>query len=367
MFKRVGFLSTLELLSKGDVSFVGVVFSTKISLCMRSSMRNGFLCCLFFLASWVTHVQCSSAQFEEREIVANIKNACQEYRRTFVPLHLFLSQERREMASEEYRKADICIKTKGEQYQCMEVVYPKEGGANKRVLCKNTKYSFAISADVVDVTMDTAWAIDDVYKGTGTLQDNLGLELYFIEVALRAPVFINHLKLDDFLESPAVRIADVVVNGDDISVKMNIADTTERVNDFHINFFEVELFIRPKSTGWLPYRYIHRERLPNGIFSREVTNSDYKVENGIAVPQKIVATIQESNREPWISEIHAFSWSSENPLTDKEFTLLHYGLPEPDLGEPRPGPFRYTLAVIGLLMITYALWRMYRQRKGGKQ
>ena len=260
-------------------------------------MRNGSLCC-FFLVFWGIQSQCGGGQFEENEIVTNVKNACQEYRQVFVPPYLFLTQERKELISEEYRKADICIKTKGEQCQCMEIVYPGEGGATKRVLCKNARYSFALSADVAEQTMNAAWVIDDVYKDSGTLLDNLGIELYFIEAALRAPVFINHLKLDDLLESPAVKITSIVVNGDDISVKMSIADPTVQVGNFRINFFEIELFIRPNSTGWLPYRYIHREKLSNGIFPREVNNSDYKVENGIAVPQKIVATIQEGDREP---------------------------------------------------------------------
>ena|GEM_PF-5093542 len=50
------------------------------------------------------------------------------------------------------------------------------------------------------------------------------------------------------------------------------------------------------------------------------------------------------------------------PVPDREFTLSHYGFPEPNFGDRRPSPVRYTLMVIGMLMIAYALWRMYKKR-----
>jgi len=51
------------------------------------------------------------------------------------------------------------------------------------------------------------------------------------------------------------------------------------------------------------------------------------------------------------------------PNSFKNFTLSGYGLPEPDFGERRASPFRYTLLLIWGLIIAYALWRMYRKRK----
>ena len=50
------------------------------------------------------------------------------------------------------------------------------------------------------------------------------------------------------------------------------------------------------------------------------------------------------------------------PVPDREFTLSHYGFPEPNFGDRRPSPVRYALMVIGMLMIAYALWRMYKKR-----
>ena len=53
------------------------------------------------------------------------------------------------------------------------------------------------------------------------------------------------------------------------------------------------------------------------------------------------------------------------PVPDSEFTLSHYGFPEPEFGEPKMGWFRIFLMTIGGLMVVYALWRLYRNRKGG--
>jgi len=50
----------------------------------------------------------------------------------------------------------------------------------------------------------------------------------------------------------------------------------------------------------------------------------------------------------------------------KYFTLPGYGLPELDLGERRASPLRYALAIIGFLMVAYALWRVYRKRECAK-
>ena len=58
-----------------------------------------------------------------------------------------------------------------------------------------------------------------------------------------------------------------------------------------------------------------------------------------------------------------FDLRETDPNSFKKFTLSHYGLPEPDFGERRSSPFRYILMSIGALMIAYALWRIYRERK----
>ena len=321
-----------------------------------------YLLCLVFLGK-PAHSEENQTDFVDKGgIIANIKDACQRYRQAFVPPSLLLVQERREAPHEEYRTVDIHLKTRGDHAQCVEI-YPPGKESRKRVVCKNAKYSFAIS----DAPTDLAWVVDDIVpKGSGTLLDNLNLEIHFLNLIIHSPTFINHLKLDELLESSAVQITSVVARGDDLLIKMHIADPNEKINDFHINFFEIELFIRPNSTGWLPYRYVHRENTHKGVFAREVNNSDYKNENGIAVPQTIIATIQVDNNEPWKSEVYAFRWSFENTLTDKEFTLSHYSLPEPDFGERRTSRFRYALMIIGSLMVIFALWRMYCERKEQK-
>jgi len=48
----------------------------------------------------------------------------------------------------------------------------------------------------------------------------------------------------------------------------------------------------------------------------------------------------------------------------KTFTLSDYGFPEPDFGDQRISTLRYFLVTIGGLLVAFALWRMYRNRKG---
>ena len=47
----------------------------------------------------------------------------------------------------------------------------------------------------------------------------------------------------------------------------------------------------------------------------------------------------------------------------EEFTLSHYGLPEPDFGDHRPNRMRYIIMAVGLLMIGIGAWRMIQKRR----
>jgi len=61
------------------------------------------------------------------------------------------------------------------------------------------------------------------------------------------------------------------------------------------------------------------------------------------------------------------NYSVKDTFPAGEFTLSHYGFPEPDFpdfGERRPSRTQYVLAAIGVIMIVIALWRMYQTRKG---
>ena len=53
-------------------------------------------------------------------------------------------------------------------------------------------------------------------------------------------------------------------------------------------------------------------------------------------------------------------------IDPNEFSLRHYGFPEPDFDERRPNRIRYVLMITGGLMIAYALWQMYHKRKEQK-
>ncbi len=61
-----------------------------------------------------------------------------------------------------------------------------------------------------------------------------------------------------------------------------------------------------------------------------------------------------------------YSWKQNINVADKEFTLSHYGLPEPDFGERRTNRFRFILIAAGLILISIALWQMYQKRKEQK-
>jgi len=49
-----------------------------------------------------------------------------------------------------------------------------------------------------------------------------------------------------------------------------------------------------------------------------------------------------------------------------KFFLSHYGIPEPDFGEHHTGWVRYSLMIVGLLMVGFALWRIYSNRGKNK-
>ena len=329
----------------------------------KITIPNRLVYCLVFLLAFGAP-QCGGSQtnyLDKNMIVVNVKNACQQHRQLFAPSRMFFTQLRREAPNEEFRKADILLKTKGNYNQSVEIVSTGEG-ANKRVLSRNPDYSFALSGDSVHST----WILDELFiKGSGNLFDNLNLELHFLDGILYPTTYVNHIRIGDMLDSPAVVLTSEEIPAGDILLKMSIEDPSEKIGDFPINFFEVELFINPNSIGWLPYRYIHRERTPVGIHTRDVVFSNYKNENGVMVPQLLIATVQVDNGEPWKSDEHSFSWSFGNDLADREFTLSHYGFPEPDFGERHASPIRYALTVIGMLIVVYALWRLNRRRKGG--
>jgi hypothetical protein len=52
-----------------------------------------------------------------------------------------------------------------------------------------------------------------------------------------------------------------------------------------------------------------------------------------------------------------------NNFPQSEFTLSHYGLPEPDFGERRINRIRYIIMGVGLLLIGWGLWRLIQKQR----
>lgn len=62
-------------------------------------------------------------------------------------------------------------------------------------------------------------------------------------------------------------------------------------------------------------------------------------------------------------EIFSFMFCETKPRDINRFTLVAYGLPEPDFGSHRPGRLRYIIFGIGLLMLVIGAWRMIQKRR----
>jgi len=65
----------------------------------------------------------------------------------------------------------------------------------------------------------------------------------------------------------------------------------------------------------------------------------------------------------WVSDFEKFEVSN---LNKNELLLSHYGIPEPDFGERPIGWFRFTMMATGVILIGFALWRMYWTHEGNK-
>ena len=61
-----------------------------------------------------------------------------------------------------------------------------------------------------------------------------------------------------------------------------------------------------------------------------------------------------------------FDLKGTDPESSKYFTLSGYGIHEPDFGERQISPIRYVLMAIGILLVVFALWRMYWQHRESK-
>ena len=173
---------------------LGVILMDGEADMQKNLVLNRCVCCLTFLVFWGVPIrcQCEETVVSANEVVANIKRACNEYRRAFTPLRLLMTQERREASDEEYQIAKICLKTKDERRQGVEVIYSPETAASKVVVCRNTKYSFEIRSDSVD----SAWVVDDILPGNSeTLESSLGHQLRLLDTAIYAPAYVNHIKL----------------------------------------------------------------------------------------------------------------------------------------------------------------------------
>jgi hypothetical protein len=135
------------------------------------------------------------------------------------------------------------------------------------------------------------------------------------------------------------------------SLKGNVVLTTDYFLVSEATFHQQFLFYTKDVTLKIDYDLeTYRASLPKNFYRKEI-NCEY---------------IEEKEDRNIYEAIQQFDLRETNPKDYKRFTLSHYGLPEPDFGEQRPNRVRYTLMVIGILMIVIALWQMYQKRKEQK-
>jgi len=102
----------------------------------------------------------------------------------------------------------------------------------------------------------------------------------------------------------------------------------------------------------------------SGIRLRYTVQCSYEA-NGDSVPKLKQRSLNTSHRGINFSSVFEFDLETDNTISPSRFTLSHYGIPEPDFGERRISPVRYLLLGIGILMVAFALWQMYRKRREG--
>jgi len=99
-----------------------------------------------------------------------------------------------------------------------------------------------------------------------------------------------------------------------------------------------------------------------------IVENTFTFSEGFPIIQRSTHAIADAGNPQNVRFTHVFEYNiSETTETSPKFyTLSNFGFPEPDFGERRAGPVRYFLMAIGVLMVAFALWRMYLGHRKNK-
>lgn len=289
------------------------------------------------------------------EIKKNVSDACSEYKRANPGAEIRLSQSRRETADEEPVRAEITLKYQDESNLAME--YKTEGFES--AVASNPRYAFKI------VNRNGAgWNIDDMFQECDEPRNNLKIEVHFTRLIRFLPAHINHVSLESLLASDAVECENIETfrnekNEDVVKIKLKIDDPAQKLGMYPINFSDVEIEFIPKLYGWLPVAYKHGTGETR--YERSVA-IEYGTARGTTVPLKYVARIKQGENPEFTSEEGTFEYL-DTKISKKDFTLSHYGIPEPDFDGKGSKRLRYIIIVAGIVLIVVAARRARQKRQ----
>ena len=176
--------------------------------------------------------------------------------------------------------------------------------------------------------------------------------------------------LPPYLDSPEFRILSVTEESDG---KHNLVCVKYTYEPPRYTSGELlrsgEVFLMPDKF-WALKKAIYSGLEPDQVTRLKCElNLEYDLES-VDVPLPIEAVLKATSPvSPKDDFMITWNYQWNRNIQDRatqQFTLSHYGFPEPDFGERRTNRFRYILMTIGSLMIIIALWQMYRKRKENK-
>jgi hypothetical protein len=99
----------------------------------------------------------------------------------------------------------------------------------------------------------------------------------------------------------------------------------------------------------------------------EFDTTTYRVPLPVHYTQKTQFSDSETRNSLNLELLLDFDLRETNPKDTKRFTLSAFGLPEPDFGQRRMSLSRIVMMALGGIMVFYALWKMWFERKENKK
>lgn len=328
--------------------------------------RSSIFALLFLTFFSSNFLYSQETNYKFSDIKENIIKECVELRSDFLPTTLNLEIARREIRTESFNKSHIIVKKNNADIFLMESLEESENV--QYILGTNQRYCF----NIYKKNSDSGWILDGLLEVDKNSiiehKSSLFVELFFIETALQPMLYINHLAIDALLQAPTVVCNSITTEKSDgeeiIIVKLQVLDAQEEINGFPINFSNIVLYISKEKYGWLPFKYSHTSQSDKDSFTRQVLYDKFENYRGINIPSVMYASKSKNDEPFWDAERYEFQWSFDELRPNEEFTLSHYGLPEPDFGARKPNRIRFIIMGIGLVMIGVGAWRSIQKRRG---